>query len=258
MKRLWVFFLSITVCFAEATEVVIAGDNWCPINCGKDDPQQGYMIDVARLALKRSDFQVRYEEMPWARALAKVRTGEVHAVVGAFHGDAPDFVFPLYPLLKMSSNTLFTRVESDWRFTGLASLEGMRLGAVRGYDYGELLNNYIASYSLDPARVSVLSGDNPVARNIKQLLRGRIDVFVESSPVFWYSVKNLKVAQLLREAGQVEAAEDCYVAFSPVRGDTEAVVAAFERGVQALSREGTLKTLAKAYGLPESLVPEKF
>ena len=258
MKRLLVFFLSVTVYVAEASEVVIAGDNWCPVNCGKEELQQGYMIDVARLALKESGYPVRYEEMPWARAVAKARAGEIHAVVGAFHGDAPDFVFPLYPLLNMSSNSLFTRVESDWRFTGLGSLEGVRLGVVKGYDYGELLNTYIASYNLDPARVSVLAGDNPVERNIKQLLRGRIDAFVESSPVFWYTAKNLKVARLLRNAGQVGAGEECYVAFSPKRDDTQAIVAAFERGVLALSRQGKLKTLAEAYGLPGSLVPEEF
>lgn len=242
----------------DAQEVIVAGDNWCPINCGKNDAQQGYMIDVARLALKKSGYQLRYVEMPWARAVVAARAGDIHGVVGAFHGDAPDFVFPKYPLLVMSSNTLFTRVESDWQFAGLASFDGLKLGVVKGYDYGEKLNDYVARHQNDPGRISMLAGDDPSQRSIKQMLRGRIDVFAESSPVFWYAAKKLQVSQLVREAGNVGEVEKSYVAFSPRRHDTEEIVAAFEKGVLEMSRGGKLKTLANAYGLPEALLPTKY
>lgn len=68
--------------FAETKEVVLAADRWCPINCGENDPMQGFMIDIARLALHPAGYRVRYIEMPWQRALAMARAGEINGVVG--------------------------------------------------------------------------------------------------------------------------------------------------------------------------------
>ncbi|GAA5317052.1 MAG: hypothetical protein AseanaTS_22560 [Candidatus Pelagadaptatus aseana] len=238
------------------TEVVIAGDNWCPINCGKDDPQQGYMIDVARLALKESGYTLKYVEIPWARAVSLARAGEIHGIVGAFRGDAPGFIFPNSPLLQMSSSNLYTRVESDWRFVGEPSLEAVRLGVIRDYDYGPLINTYVETYGKNPNRVSIMSGDNAVERNIKQLLRGRLDAFVETAPVFWYAAKNLKVTQLLRDAGSAGEQEPCYIAFSPNRKDSLAISKALDAGVLPMAKKGKLKLLGQAYGLPESVIPK--
>jgi polar amino acid transport system substrate-binding protein len=242
--------------FASEKEVIIAGDNWCPINCGKDDPQQGYMIDVARLALKQSGYTLKYVEMPWARALVMARKGDIHGVVGAFRGDAPDFIFPNSPLLSMSSSNIFSRVESDWQYDGLKSLEPVRLGVIRDYDYGAAINGYVDRFSGNPNRVSIMAGDNAVERIIKQLLRGRVDAFVETAPVFWYTAKNLKVTQLVKEVGAASEPEFCYVAFSPNHPESQVISKAFDFGVLPMAEQGKLSLLGKAYGLPESVIPD--
>jgi len=243
-----------TAVAAETKIVTIAGDYWCPINCSQSDPQQGYMIDIARIALAKSGYQLNYLEVPWARALAQARNGTIHGVVGAFKGDAPDFIYTDTPLLKMSPSSLFTRIESDWNYQSLESLKGVRLGIVRGYDYGERLNEYIKE-NLGSQSISQLSGDSVVQRNIKSLLQGRTDVMVESAPVLWYTAKTMKVEKLLRVAGNTETPMPCHIAFSPSHPDSAAIAASFSKGVKHLYQQGKLQTLGDAYGLPASLQP---
>jgi polar amino acid transport system substrate-binding protein len=242
--------------FAETKEVVLAADRWCPINCGENDPMQGFMIDIARLALHPAGYRVRYIEMPWQRALAMARAGEINGVVGTYPGEAPDFLFPRYPLMIISGNTLFTRIESDWRYKGLASLEGIRLGTVRGYSYGEELDPYIENHTLNAARIHLLTGKNPVERNIKLLLSGRIDAMIDSPPVVWYTAKNLNVTELLREAGQADESVNTYIAFSPRRDDSLRISQALDVGVATLRRNGRVEELAHKYGLPETVIPK--
>jgi polar amino acid transport system substrate-binding protein len=274
-KQCTVFFTAILVSFAawsststelddsrlvaESTDlnkvVTIAGDNWCPINCGEKDSLQGYMIDVARLALKEFGYEVRYQEAPWPRAVLLARNGDINAIAGAYKGDAPDFIFPQTPLLHMSSSSLFTRLESSWRYQNVESLSTLRLGVVNGYDYADSLTEYIQKNVENTSRITRLSGDDVGVRNIKMLLKYRIDVLAESAPVVWYAAKKMGVTAALKEVGKVSPAEPCYITFSPNHPDSLAIAAAFDRGVEILHANGKLKKLSEVYGLPDSVMP---
>jgi polar amino acid transport system substrate-binding protein len=257
MRYLCILALFLSFCVvAQPKEVILAADRWCPINCGENDPQQGFMVDVARLALRKFDYTVRYIEMPWPRAIAMARAGEIHGIVGAYKDDAPDLLFADPPLMVISGNTMFTRVESDWIFKGVESLNSVKLGIVKGYAYGDGITDYINKNLTDPTRINMLAGDSPVERNIKLLLHGRIDVVTGSPPVIWHIAKELQVSKLLREAGQAGTPKNCYIAFSPRRGDIAVVMPAFKQGVTELMRNGKIRKLAWAYGIPDSVLPQ--
>lgn len=257
MRYLFILAMFLSFCVsAQSKEIVLAADRWCPINCGENDPQQGFMIDVARLALRDFGYSVRYIEMPWPRAIAQARAGEIHGIVGAYQEDAPDLLFPDSPLMVISGNTMFTRIESDWTFQGVKSLNGVKLGIVKGYAYGDGLTAYINKHLTDSTRINMLAGDSPVERNIKLLLHGRIDVVTGSPPVIWHIAKELKVSKLLREAGRAGIPKKCYIAFSPSRKDITTIISAFEQGVAELIRNGKFSKLAWAYGIPDSALPQ--
>jgi len=254
MKRLFLFtsFLFSFALKAMTAPITIAGDNWCPINCGANDAKQGYMIDVARAALKRSGYEVQYLEMPWTRAVGLARKGEVNAIVGAFKGDAPDFHFPAMPLLKMSPNDLFVTKNSQWTFENLRSLNKITLGSIKGYDYGDELNRYIHSMlATEDANLIQLYGNDAVTRSLQFLLKGRIDVLVETGPVFWFHAKQLDVTNKVKSVGSISQPEPCFIAFSPNLEISPKLVLAFDKGVITLKQEKKLALIAESYGLPK-------
>lgn len=235
-----------------ASPIIIAGDNWCPINCVEGSDKEGYMIDIAREAFALSGHDVNYIEIPWTRAVGMARKGEIDAVVGAFRGDAPDFIFPQQPLLKISPSSLFA-TSDNWQYSGLPSMNKVILGTIKGYDYGSELNMYINSLvATDSDKIVQLYGNNAVERNIQFLLKNRIDVFVESEPVFWYQVNRLKIEQKVQKVGEVSPAEPCFIAFSPNRDNSSLLAKQLDKGLKQLLANGRVGSIANKYGLPAS------
>ena len=213
------------------------------------------MIELAREAFSLSGYKIKYLEMPWTRAVGLARKGEINAIVGAFKGDAPDFHFPMIPLLTISPNNLFVIKSSTWKYKNLRSLNQIRLGSIKGYDYGDELNNYIHSVaSTDDGSSLQIYGNDAVSRSIQFLLKDRIDVFVETGPVFWYTAKQMGILSKVKSAGFVSEPEACFIAFSPKLDISEKLVLALDKGIITLKQKNRLKTIAEIYGLPpESL-----
>lgn len=237
----------------ENKEIIIAGDNWCPINCGEQDSKKGFMIDVATEALKEAGYTVRYMEVPWLRAIEMAREGRIHAIVGAFKDDAPDFYYPQVPFLQLSPNSLFMLKETDWQYQNIRSFNGLRIGVIKGYDYGDELNTYIKSFSYSKTNTLVrLSGNDAVERNLKFLTRGRIDVYVDAEPVFWYVANAMGISEKVKHVGSISSREPCYIAFSPAKPESEALMLALDKGVISLKQQKRLAAIADKYALPKS------
>lgn len=255
-KQLAVFILFIALnshAFSDK-EILIAGDNWCPVNCGQEDKQQGFMIDVARAALAKSGYTLKYMEMPWLRAIELAREGKIHGIVGAFKDDAPDFYFPQIPFLKISPNALFTLKDSTWQYENIRSFNGMKIGVIKGYDYGEVMNTYIKSFSFSFSKTSPLTqlyGNDAVERSLKFLVRKRIDIYIDADPVFWYEAGKLGITDLVKRVGSISEPEPCFIAFSPTLQDSERLTLALDKGVISMKQSGEIGNIANKYSLPE-------
>lgn len=188
--------------------------------------------------------------MPWGRAIVSGREGSIHAIVGAYVGDAPDFVFPAKEQGRMGPAALFTRAGSDWVYDGPGSLESIHLGIILDYDYGEPLNSYIEA-NTSGSRVQVMTGRSALKNNIKKLLMGRIDVVAEAEPVFLYEAAELGVREQVRYAGEAAPPEDAYIAFSPGLDSAREYADVLAEGMETLRASGELERIMARYGLTD-------
>jgi polar amino acid transport system substrate-binding protein len=254
IQKLLVVLLLFTTLSSHAfsnKEIVIAGDNWCPVNCGEHDKQQGFMIDVARAALAKSGYTLKYMEMPWLRAIELAREGKIHGIVGAFKDDAPDFYFPQVPFLNISPNSLFTLKDSTWKYENIRSFNGVKVGVIKGYDYGDVMNTYIKSFSLSKTSpLTQLYGNDAVERSLKFLVRKRIDVYVDAEPVFWYEADKLGITEQVKNVGSISEPEPCFIAFSPALEDSQVLTLALDKGVILMKERKELSQIANQYSLP--------
>lgn len=234
-----------------SADVIIAGaDEWCPMNCTAGSTDPGFMVEVAQTIFRRAGHTFEYQNMPWARALSETRKGAIQAAIGAFRGDAPDFVFPEQSQARLSSNSLFTLKTVNWKYAGLNSLRNRTLGAILSYDYGEQLNQYIRQHSYS-GRIEMIAGLQPLRRNIEKARMGRIDVIIENGPVFWYTANQMGVAGLFQEVGQVDEAEDCFIAFSPALPNSEKYARILSEGMAEMRASGELAKALEKYGLKD-------
>ncbi len=238
-------------------KVSLRADNWCPFNCDPKDANPGYMIEIATAALKEKGHDVDYQILNWPRAIAESRDGKWNGIVGAARGDAEDFVFPSASLGN-SNSCFFTKADSKWKYEDLKSLDSIVVGVIKDYSYSEKFDKYVADHIKDKKRIDMVAGDSPLDSNVKKLEAGRIGAFIEDENVVrnHYRVKGLKF-ESLKVAGCVKQ-DDLYIAFSPhasVKAKSSEYAKLISDKVEAMRKDGSLKTLLQKYGLSDWTLP---
>ncbi len=233
---------------AKAQDIVLAADEWCPYNCAADAEKPGFAVDLAKAIFEPLGYTVRYEVMPWSRAIEAARSGEVAGVIGVTRPEAPDLAYPK-SILSQSRNGFFVRTDSEWSYTGRDSLDDISLGIIESYGYGDELNDYIAAKRDDMAHVQSVSGNNALVQNIEKLLAGRIGAVIEDENVFRYTMMHWKEAQSsIKESGSAQPTP-LYIAFSPEGRNTATLVKLYDAGMARLRASGQLDQYRAAYGL---------
>ncbi len=239
-----------------AETIRIRADEWLPYNGPSNQKPPGYMIEMAKAIAKTAGHTIDYRHMPWEDALEGVRVGSFDCVVGATRADAPDFSFPTQNW-GLSSVAFYVLNESKWKYDGIASLEGVKLGVVPDYSYSDELDPYIETHGDDPARVVQVSGAGRVTMNAaSRLVSRKIDVFLEDPNVMRETLRTLELDQRIVERGRAKEGDPIFIACTPAdpRGATYAKL--FAEGTHALRASGELATILAKYGIDDWVKPE--
>jgi polar amino acid transport system substrate-binding protein len=242
--------LSCTSCIAGSTETItIIADEWCPYNCQPGSVSPGMGIEIAEQVFSRAGIEVEYKLYPWTEALQRVREGRDSAVIGAFRTDAPDFIFPATPF-SFSRQCFYTRQDSDWQFKNITSLNGVVLGVIDGYSYGNLVDAYIMDHR-DSDRVYISrskTGDTAGLTDlISRMKEGKIDVLIEDRNVLSYDLADDTPELALRDAGCFPSSS-VYIAFSPATPDKSLrYIRLLDRGMRRMFHDGVIQKITSKY-----------
>ena len=184
------------------SSVTLAADDWCPFTCDPKSPTpaKGVLFDIATAALSESKIEIKYEFINWARATALMKKQKIDGLIGVYASDFPELLLTKNPLM-ISQDCFYSKSESsdlkNWQWNGLKSLDGLKVGIINGYGYGEIVDNF----KLTPAGKQIFfesSGDNPLTQNIKKIEKNRIQLILENKMVIDYlksQNKQLKLTQ---------------------------------------------------------------
>jgi polar amino acid transport system substrate-binding protein len=249
--RLILFLLLNFISFnLMAQKLLIAADVWCPVNCKESTENPGYMIEVYQHIFQKKGIQTEYQVMPWARAIIEAEKGNINAVVGAFRNEAPGFIYPKEEL-GLISNAFFSTNDTNWLYQNIDSLSSIRLGIIKGYNYGKSLSQYI-QINTNSNRLVVLTGKNDVlSRAVNMLLAHKIDVLVESDIVFWYRVNQLGLSKQVKHVGQAGEPMKVYIAFSPGNKNSIDYAQILSDGILEMRSNGHLGRILFKYGLQD-------
>jgi len=242
-------FLSLPTAASAAT-LTIRSDNWPPFNADPKDAKTGYMIEVLREIYGAAGDKVDYQLMSWDESLERVRKGEFNAVVGASVDDAPDFVFPK-ETFGINGNSIFVAAGSKWKYSGINSLETIRLGIIESYSYEDALDEYIKK-NVGSSRIVAVSGEDALPILITMLQQGKIDAIVEDTSVMIFSlVKSGVKPGTIVKAASLEEQIDLYVAFAPKLKSSQEYARRFDEGIVKLRKSGRLQAILARYGLKD-------
>jgi len=196
------------------------------------DPEKpgGFLLELTVEAFKEVGYKsdVRFE--PWARALDAAMNGEVDGLLGCLYSDERAKKLAYSDELAQSSTVFFTLESSKISYERLQDLSKYTIGTIRNSYYPpEFL---AANLRTEPA------ADYEV--NIRKLLAGRIDLFIEKRLV----VMSYIAAAPTSETSRIVALEPpimvnrYYNGFAKGRPSAEEKLHDFNRGLQMIKDDG--------------------
>ncbi len=246
---------------AEELVSLVAGEY--PPYIGAGLPDKGYVFELVQEAFKRRGYHTRIQFYPWARATMMASQGEVDGLIPAHDDNKPEqsasFVysnpFPggITGLLKRKSlQAGYSKEESKDQAALFKSLKPYRFGAVR---------SGVSLPAFDEAQFLGKEMSNGDLQNLDKLEAERIDFALIDK----YSAADQMVGQRPHLIGKLEfmtpplAQRDFYVAFSPKGGRHVQLAAAFNQGLDEMTRDGGLAKILEKHGLfpPKKAKPGK-
>ncbi|MDX2074618.1 MAG: transporter substrate-binding domain-containing protein [Alphaproteobacteria bacterium] len=230
--------------------IIIAADNWCPINCAPPERRLGVGIDLAKAIFEPLGYRIDYRVMPWSQALEQVRAGRVDAVIGASRFDDATLVFPQQSVYTITDN-FYVQKGNSWRFQGVHTLKARKLGVIADYGYGPAITEYIRNNRQNLQLIQEASGNDALIENIRKLQSRVIDAIVETRPVMEYTIAKMGLEDRIEWAGSSPQAP-VYLAFSPALPASRGLAAQFDAGMRKLVASGAIDGFYRAYGLSAS------
>lgn len=216
----------------------------------------GAMVDIHVELLRRIGCKAELVEMPFARALAELRSGKLDLLPGTF--ERPErlgYAYFSQPML-LSRNLLYVRTADlpQARGLGLAELvaQGWKLGVqidvVYGPSYVELLKDAQAAAKLQrTAKRSSLW---------QMLAHGRVDAVPASESSAQQEIAEAGLQDQIHASGLVLSEEAVGTAISRKNND-EAFVARFNAALDRMRSDGSYAALMARYGLKPDRMPPR-
>ena len=244
-------FITLFSTSAFSDTLRIATDEWCPYDCiaSQNQGQVGYLGDLLVETLASRGHKVEFVEVSYSRGLQLVREGKLDGTMACFREEAPDFVFPDFPLGK-SNSTFFSQKDSNWRYTGKESLEQAKMiGMIKGYDYVDpIVMDY---FKQNPGNVLAITGEKPLERLLEMLVNGRLTAVIEDKSVLEYKANQIGKADQLKVSGNTDVVIDVYSSFSPKNPKSAEYAKIVSEETLKMRANGRLEKLLERYGIQD-------
>ncbi|MEO9523758.1 substrate-binding periplasmic protein [Marinobacter alexandrii] len=227
--------------------------HWPPYSYGdkRAQPIGGYAIDFMREISKRIDHPIRLSILPWLRCLTMNKKGQLDGIMLlTANEDRRRFLYLTEPLLH-DANLLWYLNDNQHVAdrTSFEELQGLRIGIVEGFNYGEAF-----AEATEQLKLAVQTAPT-VYTNFVKLERGWIDVFLVNRVVADFTLLSrpeLKERLVVRKGP-----------FEPVgfrvglshAGKAANMLDQFNSAIEAMTREGVVTTILQYPPLVLQVVP---
>lgn len=249
MKFVFLFCLLFMSNTLAAKEVLTfrKSNDWCPYECNPQlaGGKKGFIADIVE-AVFGTDYEVRYVDYAFNRAIFEAKEGNITGVLGVYPTDAPSLLLHKQPV-GISTNSFFVGEQESWRYKSADSLLNLRhkgWSIFAGYTYPQF-REFISAH---PDSVQLSTGTLRSNRVMKMVALGRIQTFYEDRHVVNYLITSENFDGKLVDAGGDEIRNEVFVAFAPTEGHLAALL---DEGIVKLRAGGQLNEILSNYNLSD-------
>lgn len=223
---------------AEQKIVVAAQGEWPPYIIDTK-PASGLSVEIARAAFKSQNYQLVIEIKPWSRALKEAEYGRDIVLIAAWFSNKRDKTLLFSKPYLYNEISLISRKDNVFDWKTFEDLNGKTVGTIQNYAYDD-------EFMANPWTNKVLAENLMV--NIRKVLAGRIDMFIEEYRVAqWTMKKNGINPNKFRKVSPNVAFSGLYVASGKENPKAKEYIDAFNRGLKAIRISGELERIIHRY-----------
>lgn len=148
-------------------------------------PKGGFLVEIAREALKTQGHKIKIEYRPWPRAMAAAENGRYDGLLSAFYNSERGKTFYFSAPLNTTQMVFVGMKEhfSNFGYASLNDLTNYKIAVGRKWAYSE---EFESNQKLNKVNVN----DEP--HGIKLLYNNRVDLFAVNSDQFKNTIISLK------------------------------------------------------------------
>ena len=174
-----VLFLPVSVTAEELIITIL--EDFPPYQYMENNQPTGIDVEIAREVCKNLDIKLKFEAVPWKRALKYAEDGNVSGLVAALRTEEREkFLYYTSEPVHIQKNVVISGKESNIKIAALDDLKGKEVGVLAGFSYGAEID------SLQGLKKTVCNDQQEM---IRMLDRGRINVALGSDGPFWFNCK---------------------------------------------------------------------
>ena len=193
-----IFFIGLTWLIISAQvqgenlpkSITLASTDWCPYVCDNQPQKPGIIYEYLTHVLKDKGIELKVEFNAWHESVNKARIGQVDGLLTATPEEAPELIFTNTPTSDYQV-CFITKSDSRWLFKSTDSLSNVTMGSIKGYGYGEAVDQYINDNSQDKGMKIIDEGG--IERLNDMLFSEEIDTFLDDSLVVLWLLQNSNI-----------------------------------------------------------------
>jgi polar amino acid transport system substrate-binding protein len=226
---------------AQSKKVTAAADAWPPF-IDPDSPGQGLSLEIARAAFATQGYVLEMEFVPWARAEAAARDGQIDILPDIWMTEERKREFVFSDPYAANEVKFILKKGSGFEYKGMDSLTGKLVGVVRGYGYNDAFKK-ASNFKKEEAP--------DVLTNIKKLVAGRLDLTLEDQIVVSAFVKKSdpRLLEQIEFTKDSLSSNNLYIASGTKNPRARELIEAFNKGLAIIKANGKYAEIMKGYGL---------
>jgi polar amino acid transport system substrate-binding protein len=201
------------------------------------DGLRGFDIEVVEAAYQRVGINIKYEFLPWPRAVELTYSGKAFALLScAWNKKRSQHLYFSNEISSTTYGYFFRKDEQIPTFTSLTELKDMKVVAVRGYSTQMKLKDLSIEH--------IAARNNKIALNL--LHNGRVDFFYGSVEANLYIAKQMGISQYLG-VNTLEAPIPYHLCISQKWPNSKYLLDQFNKGLSEIKNDGTFTAIHSKY-----------
>jgi polar amino acid transport system substrate-binding protein len=246
MKKL-AFILILTFPAIAKEKIVFGTINYCPFVCEGNKERPGLMIEIAKETFHNSPYDLKVSYMSLKRAVSEVKNNNVD---GFILGSKVHFKSNHFPKTVTSPQPIyfFKSTEKNWKYTGIDSLKGKRIGAIENFNY---MNKSINDFLKTSKDITWLGHSNAHKRAFELLNLGRINTFIGGSYSTQYLANVHNASKFISKASKPISFYDNYISLTnklPVN-KRDKILKLLDEKMKELKSSGKLQKIYNKYSI---------